>query len=297
MLGQPVYSDAGRRGRPHDGRLSEGSPRPISPFTARRSPGGPGRREFVEFHGEGAASLPLPDRATIANMAPEYGPRGLLSDRPGVGKLPARDRPGPRARRDLPELLPCAGSLRHARGGEIDYSSVLELDLGSVRPSVSGPNAPGPDRSARPEEPLSGAARTPGADGGYGKSNGNLAKRFLRRSVFMARFRKTLSGGGEQDRKRRFPPRPPRRTPIPGPRRRWSTTGRLRPGEEVPRTSSPRLRSTWATGTADRAITSCTNTSNPSVMLGAGLLARKAVERGLSVSPRVKASLAPGRAS
>ena len=119
MLGQPVYLLTPDVVGVHmTGRLSEGvtaTDLALHCTEILRSARVVGK--FVEFHGEGAASLP----ASGQGHDREHGARvrghdGVLSDRPGVGELPARDGPGPRARRDLPELLPGPGSLRHARG-------------------------------------------------------------------------------------------------------------------------------------------------------------------------------------
>ena len=106
--------------------------------------------KFVEFYGAGAASLPVPDRATIGNMAPEYGATmGFFPVDARVGELSARDRPHRRAMRCLRELFPRAEMFGMPRKGEIDYSVDLDLDLADVQPSVAGPKtAAGPDQSA-----------------------------------------------------------------------------------------------------------------------------------------------------
>ena len=187
--------------------------------------------QFVEFHGEGVASLSVPDRATIANMAPEYGATiGYFPvDEQTIGYL----RQTGRAEHMVlaTELYTRAQGLFGApKAGEIEYSRLLRLDLRAVRPSVAGPRRP-QDRMdlSETKEAFRKVLVTPEADGGYGR-------------------------------------------PAPGPR-----GAGFRDGDVV-----------------IAAITSCTNTSNPSVMLTAGLVAKKAVELGLTTKPWVKASLTPG---
>ena len=194
--------------------------------------------KFVEFFGEGAASLAVPDRATIANMAPEYGAT--------MGFFPVDDA----------TIAYFEGSGRSAeeidafksyfkaqdlygipKKGAIDYSQELQLDLASVTPSLAGPKRP-QDRIeiGKVKSKFAELYAQPVADNGFAKKPEDLGKRFKARS-----------------------------------------------GVEV--------------GSGDvliAAITSCTNTSNPSVLLAAGLLAKKAVERGLTVKPHIKTSLAPG---
>jgi aconitate hydratase len=186
--------------------------------------------KFVEFYGPGAASLPVADRATVANMAPEYGAT--------MGFFPVDDESLNylRATGRTNEEVVAFGNYFKAQQmfgipvkGQCDYSVDLELDLGEVTPSVAGPKRP-QDRielknlKSKFHELLA----QPSPDG-YGKaSSAPLAGRLQHGSVVIA------------------------------------------------------------------AITSCTNTSNPSVMLAAGLLAKKAVEKGLKVPDYVKASLAPG---
>jgi aconitate hydratase len=173
---------------------------------------------------------------------------------------------------------------------------VLELDLSSVRPSVSGPKRPQdridlPDLKSRFRELL----EKPIGENGYGKKNGNLARRFGTR-MELPGAAATVTGGGRQEAEALVQPGAAARNTNP-----WTESEMVnnrptpdRVEEPVsPEPETPRVD----LGHGDvliAAITSCTNTSNPSVMLGAGLLARKALERGLSVSPRVKASLAPG---
>lgn len=200
--------------------------------------------KFVEYFGTGAASLPATDRATIANMAPEYGAT--------MGYFPVDDETVKylRATGRTEEQCRLFGNYFKAQNlfgmpqrGQLDYSVEIELDLGEVKPSVAGPRRP-QDRieldnlKTKWDGLLSSAA----SEGGYGK--------------------KTAS----------------KRVPL-----------------TMQRDGLGAVETEIGTGdVVIAAITSCTNTSNPSVMIAAGLLAKKAVERGLTVSPVVKTSLAPG---
>jgi aconitate hydratase len=198
--------------------------------------------KFVEFFGTGAAALPVVDRATIANMAPEYGATmGFFPiDEECVNYLRATGRS--EAHCQLYEnYYKAQGLWGIPQAGQIEYSQVVELDLGTVKPSVAGPKRP-QDRielgSLRRE--FFNAIQRPVTENGFGKSRQVFGKSV---KVAMATGKKASLGTGS---------------------------------------------------VVIAAITSCTNTSNPSVMLAAGLLAKKAVERGLRVNPAVKASLAPG---
>jgi aconitate hydratase len=205
--------------------------------------------KFVEFYGDGAASLPLPDRATIANMAPEYGATmGFFPvDSESINYLRLTGRSEEAVDR-FEQYYRAQQLFGMPRPGQIDYSVDLELDLDTVQPSVAGPKRP-QDRvdldhlGSNFQELFS----KPAKEGGYGKSADALSEKV------------TVSVNGEQ--------------PASGSGR----TGLVGHGSVL-----------------IAAITSCTNTSNPSVMLAAGLLAKKAVERGLKVNPTVKTSLAPG---
>ncbi len=255
--------------------------------------------KFVEYHGEGAASLPLPDRATIANMAPEYGATmGFFPvDEESCAYLAATGRAAEHVE-TFRNYFQAQGLFGIPRGGECDYSQVIELDLGGVRPSVSGPKRPQdrialPDLKARFLELL----KSPVTENGYGKTNGNLARRFPTTIGFEGTVpAEPLAGGGHQEQEPVVAAVAAARDTNP-----WTETEMVnnRPTpdrvEEVPEAHlAPGVVSLGHGDVLIAAITSCTNTSNPSVMLGAGLLAKKAVERGLSVSPKVKASLAPG---
>ncbi|MBM3821783.1 MAG: aconitate hydratase AcnA [Verrucomicrobia bacterium] len=198
--------------------------------------------KFVEFFGPGAAALPVVDRATIANMAPEYGATmGFFPiDEECVRYLRATGRSEAHCR-IYENYYKAQGLWGIPEAGRIDYSQVVELDLGSVRPSVAGPKRP-QDRIELPNmrREFFNALQRPVTENGFGKARQVLGKRVV---VETAARKKARIGTGS---------------------------------------------------VLIAAITSCTNTSNPSVMLAAGLLAKKAVEKGLKVDPAVKASLAPG---
>jgi aconitate hydratase len=195
--------------------------------------------KFVEYFGEGASTLSATDRATVANMAPDYGATCgffAIDDK----TLEYYRMTGREEHCDAIEsYLKAQGMYGIPRKGEIDYSQVVELDLSTVRPSVSGPK--------QPEERLNLEAikdrfnelfSRPVAESGYNRPAADLDKRF----------------------------------PVAN-----AAIGDVGHGD---------------IGIA--AITSCTNTSNPWVLLAAGLLAKKAVEKGMKPHPRVKTSLAPG---
>ena len=220
--------------------------------------------KFVEFYGPGAAKLTLPDRATIANMAPEYGATmGYFPvDEETLAYLRGTGRP-----EDLVKLVEDYYRAQNLFGiatqkDALSFSSVVELDLTTIRPSVAGPKRP-QDRIELPalKSTFDSLLTKSVADGGYGKNSQQMSQ--------TARVSMPL------DEQEMLSDRP---TPdsVAG-KAKLDHPGILRNGSVV-----------------IAAITSCTNTSNPSVMLAAGLLAKKAVERGLSVDSTVKASLAPG---
>jgi aconitate hydratase len=205
--------------------------------------------KFVEFHGPGLASLTVADRATIANMSPEYGAtEGFFPvDTQTLAYLHSTGRePG---LVDLVERYTKEQGLFWEPGApDPTYDEALSFDLDSLEPALAGPSRP-QDRVALPQ----------------------VGERF--RSE-LGRFR---SSGTVQIRRRSENPD--------------TDTLQLRSAEVALNGSNETLGDG---SVAIAAITSCTNTSNPSVMVGAGLLARNAVERGLRVSPTVKTSLAPG---
>jgi aconitate hydratase len=244
--------------------------------------------KFVEYHGEGAASLSVPDRATLGNMAPEYGAT--------IGYFPVDEQ-------TCRYLLATGRSEAHvdtvrryfnAQGlfgvpapGECDYSTVLDIDLAEIEPSVAGPRRP-QDRIPLSQLKEQFLALLTSPDG-YGKRD---AAR--RATVQLADGKAPRPGGGEQS-----------EDTIPDGRSQNTST--LTEAEMMNNRPTPnRLAesSTQAPGPLTvelthgdvviAAITSCTNTSNPAVMLAAGLLAKKAIEHGLTTRPWVKTSLAPG---
>ncbi|MDX2079296.1 MAG: aconitate hydratase AcnA [Terrimicrobiaceae bacterium] len=226
--------------------------------------------KFVEFYGEGAASLPLTDRATIANMAPEYGATmGFFPvDGESVNYLASTGRTDEQCRA-FENYFKAQGLFGMPGKGDIAYSVDIDLDLSTVQPSVAGPKRP-QDRIDLPAlgSTFGNLLTKPVAEGGYGKAPTDLG-----RSASLK-----LNGVANRQESEMVADRP---TPD--------------PVDEMPSSPFHAQDSTLRDGSVlIAAITSCTNTSNPSVMLGAGLLARKAVERGLRVDPAVKTSLAPG---
>ncbi|HEX5356914.1 MAG TPA: aconitate hydratase AcnA [Aquabacterium sp.] len=240
MLGQPVYFlTPDVVGMELTGRLREGVTATdlvltITEILRKQKVVG----KFVEFFGEGTASLALPDRATIANMAPEYGAT--------MGFFPVDDKTidyfkgtgRSKAEIEAFEAYFKAQNLFGVpKAGDIAFSSVVKLDLGTVAPSLAGPKRP-QDRIeiGALSQTFSSLFAKPTAENGFNQPAEKLNQTF-----------KTSNGVD------------------------------IRNGDVL-----------------IAAITSCTNTSNPSVLLAAGLLAKKAVEAGLKVKPHVKTSLAPG---
>jgi aconitate hydratase len=239
MLGQPMYFlepdvvGVHLTGRLNDGVTATDLVLRITQLLREKKVVG----KFVEYFGDGAASLPVPDRATIGNMSPEYGAT--------CGYFPVDDVACEFLRMTgRGDVVPAVKAYLTAQGmygipkkGDIDYSEIVELDLGSVKAAVSGPRRP---HDRLDLDALKGKFNElmgkPFVDGGYGKS-AEMTKRV------------------------------------------------------------PTSKSGVDVGHGDvliSAITSCTNTSNPGVLLGAGLLAKKAVEKGLKPPSRVKTSLGPG---
>jgi aconitate hydratase len=214
--------------------------------------------KFVEFFGPGLSSLPLADRATIANMAPEYGATcGIFPvDQVSLEYLKFSGRPAERIA--LVEAYMKEQGLFHtADTPEPVYTDTLELDLGSVEPSLAGPR--------RPQDRVR-----------LGDVKSSFLKELETMKAAGRKGRVTSAGPGLQ------------------------VIGGTATGTAV---AEPDVATTEADGAAGElrdgsvviaAITSCTNTSNPSVMVAAGLVAKKAVEKGLMVKPWVKTSLAPG---
>ena len=254
--------------------------------------------KFVEFFGDGAASLALADRATIANMAPEYGAT--------MGYFPVDDETiryfsmtgRSEAQADaFRNYFQAQGLYGMPRKGQIDYTRVLELDLRTVRGSVAGPKRP-QDRIELDalKQSFTDMLCAPQPNG-YGKKQSEI-DRAARTIVGVASEHSgmALTGGGAQD---NAP------TPAASDRKNTSvvTEEEMVNNRPTPdRVAADDLGDEFPMAVAElhhgdvviAAITSCTNTSNPSVMIAAGLLAKKAVERGLRVPRVVKTSLAPG---
>lgn len=259
--------------------------------------------KFVEFHGDGAASLSVTDRATIANMSPEYGATmGFFPvDEETCLYLKATGRTDEHVEA-VRSYYKAQGMFGIPKQGECEYSTVLDLDLASIVPSVAGPKRP-QDRIELSDlkSQFCELLLKPVADGGYGKSSEEASSRYFTRIGTVDFAATALAGGGEQ-RPESIPvgvaaggAETPHGTSV------WSETemvnNRPTPDRlvEVDPEEFPHAEVDLGHGDVlIAAITSCTNTSNPSVMLAAGLLAKKAVERGLEVRSSVKNSLAPG---
>jgi aconitate hydratase len=231
--------------------------------------------KFVEFYGAGLASLPLADRATIGNMSPEFGSTCAIFpvDAETLRYLKFSGRPKERV--ELVEAYAKEQGLWHdEESEEPTFSDKIELDLSTVVPSIAGPKRP-QDRVSLTESKVAFRMALEGYVPDDGDEDDRLADSFPASDPVANHVR---NGAGHE--------------PTGG-------TGGAQVAERK-RTQAP---VTLADGTETEldhghvviaAITSCTNTSNPSVMLGAGILARNAVERGLTVKPWVKTSLAPG---
>jgi aconitate hydratase len=240
MLGQPVYFltpdvvGVNLKGRLHPACTATDLVLTVTEMLRKAKVVG----KFVEFFGAGTASLGVTDRATLANMAPEYGAT--------MGFFPVDEKTIEyfRGTGRTDEEIDAFAAYFKAQGlfgipqvGDIDYSQVLELDLAAVMPSLAGPKRP-QDRIDldRVKSTFTALFSQPVAENGFAKNPADLGRRF-----------------------------------------------RTSNGIDI--------------GSGDvliAAITSCTNTSNPGVLLAAGLLAKKAVELGLTVKPHIKTSLAPG---
>jgi len=256
--------------------------------------------KFVEFHGEGAASLSLTDRATLANMAPEYGATmGFFPvDEESCRYLAATGRTDDQVDA-FRQYFKAQGMFGMPKQGEIEYSQVIELDLSTVVPAIAGPKRP-QDRIELSEvkEKFLDLLQKPIAESGYNKSYAELHRKVVVLTGVSASGT-TLEGGGLQDQESVPEPVAPMTT-----ERETSTETEI---EMIQNRPTPDRVEDTEIGEFKKAvfdlqhgdvviaaITSCTNTSNPSVMLAAGLLAKKAIEKGLSIRPSVKTSLAPG---
>ncbi|MGW8267062.1 MAG: aconitate hydratase AcnA [Longimicrobiales bacterium] len=238
---------------------------------------------FVEYFGPGLSGLTLPDRATLANMGPEYGATigffpvdevtlGFLA---GTGRSPELVERVERVSKEL-------GLFHTAETPEPEYTAVLELDMGTIEPSVAGPRRP-QDRIALTN-----------LRGSFGKDLAGLLPAGFTLPPETRTGEKWAGEGG----------RDPATVEGSSSKEKSLAAGGARPSVATP-PRDPQRRCTEIDLDGQKveigdgsivvaAITSCTNTSNPSVMVGAGILAKKAVEKGLHAKPWVKTSLAPG---
>ncbi len=281
MLGQPVYFlTPDVVGVELTGRLREGvtaTDLVLRVTELLRAHGVVGK--FVEFCGPGTASLSLPDRATIANMAPEYGATmGFFPvDARCVEYLRGTGRSDDEVEA-FEAYFRAQGLFGVPRARDIDYTELLQLDLGTVAPSLAGPK--------RPQDRIEiGAVKTRFAElfsapmerGGFAQDAEALPRRHALPAAALA--------AREQP------------APRPGAARDLVEMADNRPTLDAAHAAPPLAPLPPTLGHGDvliAAITSCTNTSNPGVMLAAGLLARKARKAGLKVAPHIKTSLAPG---
>ncbi|WGS54588.1 aconitate hydratase AcnA [Paraburkholderia sp. D15] len=240
MLGQPVYFltpdvvGVELKGKLREGLTATDLVLTVTELLRKEKVVG----KFVEFFGEGTKSLSLPDRATIGNMAPEYGAtmgffpvdEKTIDYFKGTGRTDAEISA-------FENYFKAQGLFGIPKAGQIDYTKVVTLDLGTVTPSLAGPKRP-QDRIeiGHVKSTFSDLFSKPVAENGFAKKEADLDAQY------------TTSNGVN-----------------------------VKNGDIL-----------------IAAITSCTNTSNPSVLLAAGLLAKKAVEAGLTVAPHIKTSLAPG---
>jgi len=257
--------------------------------------------KFVEFHGEGAASLTLPDRATIGNMSPEYGAtmgyfpvdeescRYMISTGRNEEQVDA-----------FRKYFQAQGLFGMPAKGQIEYSELVELDLGDVTPSVAGPKRP-QDKITLEElnQKFTSLFQAPISESGFGKSLEELQTQYWTAKV---NGNNHVSGGGAQAEE--SSPETARFQAD----TTTKNTNALTEREMMDNRNTPDQTLTSAHKAEEldhryemhhgdiviAAITSCTNTSNPNVMLAAGLVAKKAIEKGMKVKPTVKTSLAPG---
>lgn len=243
--------------------------------------------KFVEFFGSGVSHLTVADRATIANMAPEYGATmGLFPiDEQTLDYLRMTGRKEEKISQ-IKDYLVAQKLFGVPKKDELKFTKVLELDLATVAPSVAGPKRPQDrlsltDLKSKFQELLKKST----ASGGYGKAEDKLPQVFIHTEGSFSKKLSHETGGKENG----------------AANTQWSESEMV---ENRPFTSAEAPPGYTQAHPSDgflthgsvviAAITSCTNTSNPAVMVAAGLLAKKAVEKGLTVNPFVKTSLAPG---
>jgi aconitate hydratase len=287
MLGQPVYFltpdvvGVNLKGSPKPGITATDIVLTITEMLRKAKVVG----KFVEFFGEGAAAMSVTDRATIANMAPEYGATmGFFPVDEATCQYFAATGRNEAQVNAIRAYYQAQNLFGIPKAGDIDYSQVLELDLSMVEPSVAGPKRP-QDRIELKNLKTGFAALMDKAAtaGGYGKA-GELGKRH---ALPMSKHAAVdMAGGGSQD----------ETAPVPASEEEMLDS-HPSPDHLIgdPATLFKQGKDSLGHGDiAIAAITSCTNTSNPGVMLAAGLLAKKAAATGLKPPAHVKTSLGPG---
>ncbi|UCU98287.1 aconitate hydratase [Acidovorax radicis] len=243
--------------------------------------------KFVEFFGPGTRTLSLPDRATIGNMAPEYG--ATMGFFPVDEKTIDYFQGTGRTKGEIETFeayFKAQGLFGVPLAGEVDYSQVVKLDLGSVTPSLAGPKRP-QDRIelGKVSSQFADLFSQPNAQNGF-----NRPAELLHTRHHIHRGQDVVQAAAPTDK------------PAPAGAPRFvaemeSNKPALATAHADAAAVMPAKGADPTVGNGDvliAAITSCTNTSNPSVLLAAGLLAKKAVEAGLKVQPHIKTSLAPG---
>jgi aconitate hydratase len=279
MLGQPVYFltpdvvGVNLKGRLRGGVTATDLVLTITEMLRKEKVVG----KFVEFFGEGTASLSVTDRATIANMAPEYG--ATMGFFPVDEKTIAYFEGTGRTAEEIAAFeayFKAQGMFGVPQPGQIDYTKTLTLDLSTVAPSLAGPKRP-QDRIeiGNVKKQFTALFSKPVAENGFNQPAARLQQRFA-----------TPGGKGRAEGAAADAPL--------GAARDLEEMVEARPLVKPDREADVHQVSIADGDVLIAAITSCTNTSNPGVLLAAGLLAKKAVERGLTVKKHVKTSLAPG---
>ncbi len=255
--------------------------------------------KFVEFFGEGTAGLPATDRATIANMSPEYGATmGFFGvDEKTLDYYRATGRSDEKID-TIRNYYKAQEMFGIPQAGEVDYTKVIDLDLATIKPSVSGPKRP-QDRIDLDnfKQKFKELYTQSVSDGGFGRDSETFENEYMVK-MNGHHFGK-VEGGGEQSGKSIpvaiYDDQSLDNTSVTT--EAEMVQNRPTPDRVSAEAISPDEPTVESIGNGDvliAAITSCTNTSNPSVMLAAGILAKKAVEKGMKVPKYVKTSLAPG---
>src|SRR5438552_157352 len=283
MLGQPVYFLTPDVVGVHmKGRLSEGVTATdlvldVTEMLRKAKVAG----KFVEFFGEGAASLPVPDRATIGNMAPEYGATmGFFAvDDKTIDYLVKTGRTTAEVEA-VEAYFRAQKMFGTPKAGSIDSSQTRELELGTVLASLAGPKRP-QDRIELPKmkDSFNSLFSKPVSENGFNQSADQLSRRYPTKLTAA--------------------PRPPddNALKLPGDGGQPQNVAEMvnnRPTQDRVTPIGPKPLDIGNGDVLIAAITSCTNTSNPGVLLAAGLLAKKAAAKGLTVQRHIKTSLAPG---